>query len=201
MLKSITSSHTNFDEIADVILNRSILIAKDKTFRICEIEFYYCGKNHMDTYTHCSDEQKMKCKFYFHRLKNGTYKSGTYKCLDMTLSPDNETYFGILIRSLYDYDDKKFIEGPCNSVNEILKQFSCHDVKEFVNGKVLPLDIYDEKYEFYLADTENMKHEQIYQGSRIGLSDKYPDFQLKPYRYATKIENIKKQRKTFKKIH
>ena len=199
MLKSFQPSHQNFIELADIILNKITLHANDKTFRICETEFYYCGPNHMDTYTHCSDEQRMNCKFYFHKYKTGSYKSGTYKGLDITMSPNKKTYFGCLIRSLYDVEDGVFIEGPCKSVNTILEQFGCKDVKEFVSDKELPLDIYDDSYNFYIMDDDTMKMEQIFNGPRIGLSDKYPEFQNLRYRFATKISNIKKQRKTFQK--
>lgn len=198
MLKTFQPSHTNFLELANVILNNVSLHVNDKTFRICEIEFYYHNNEHPDTYTHCSDEQQMNCKFYFHKYKNGSYKSGTYKGLDITLSPNKNTYFGCLIRSLYDVNNNIFIEGPCKLVNAILSQYECNDVKEFVENKELPLDIYDDTYGFYIMD-DNMRYEQIFCGPRIGLSDKYPAFRDLKYRYAIKISNIKKQRKTFEK--
>jgi hypothetical protein len=44
--------------------------------------------------------------------------------------------------------------------------------------------------EFYYWTTEHP-------GPRIGLSDKYPEFKDVSYRYATNINLIKKQRKTF----
>lgn len=199
MLQTVTSNYHIFSELADQLLNHTLLIAQDKTYRICEIEFYYCGEDHKDLYTHCSDEQQLKCKFYFHKYKTGAYKAGTYKCMDITMSPDNKTYFGILIRSIYDIQENTFIEGPCRSLTELLKQFNCSEVKEFVNNKQLPLDIYDQTYGLFITDTNKLKQEQIYHGPRIGLSDKYPEFQNVKYRYAILISNIKKQRKTFVK--
>lgn len=198
MLKTLQAHHTAFNEIANHILNKTKLVAGDNSYRICEIEFYYFGEEHQDSYTHCSNEQESKCKFYFHRYKNGTYKAGTYKCLDITMGEKN-IYFGILIRSIMNIETKEFIEGPCRSLTEILKQFGCKEVKEFCDEKDLPLKIYDKKNNLYLEDLEenNLHKEQIYHGPRIGLSNKYPDWQNKHYRYAILIKNIKKQRKAF----
>lgn len=189
--------YDQFGELANILLNKTILRVKDKRYRLCEIEFYYKGKGHEDLYTHCMDEQRMKCKFYFHRYKTGAYKSGTYKCLDITLSPDNDAYFGILIRSICDMETGEFIEGPCKSVNMMLSQFGFQTVSEFVDGKTVPLDIYDTTNQFHIIDANDLKQEQIYKGPRIGLSSKYPDYQTLNYRYAIMISKIKKQRKTF----
>lgn len=98
MLKA-TTVNTSFNELAEIILNKSAIKIIDRIFRICEIEFYKCNEEHRDTYTHCDKDQKTKCHFYFHKYKTGTYKSGTYKCLDIT-NGDKKTYFGILIRSV-----------------------------------------------------------------------------------------------------
>ena len=39
----------------------------------------------------------------------------------------------------------------------------------------------------------DLEKAQVYKGPRIGLSDKYPDFRDRNYRYATFIEKIKKE--------
>lgn len=196
-LKNGLFDYKNLNDLADVLLNKTLINVNNKKYRPCEIEFYYKGTGHEDLYTHCSNEQRMKCKFYFHKYKTGSYKSGTYKGMDITMSPDDDAYFGILIRSLCDQENNEFIEGPCKSVNKILEQYGFTEVKEFVNGKQLPLDIYDTSNKFYVINTNDLKQEKIYKGPRIGLSDKYPDYQNINYRYAIMINKIKKQRKTF----
>jgi len=196
-LKTGKYDYKNFNELADMLLNKTLINVNNKKYRPCEIEFYYNGKGHADLYTHCSDEQRMKCKFYFHKYKTGAYKSGTYKGMDITMSPDNDAYFGILIRSLYDQERNEFIEGPCKSVNKILEQYGVTQVKDFVSNKQLPLDIYDITNKFYVIHPQDLEQENIYKGPRIGLSDKYPDYQNISYRYAIMINRIKKQRKTF----
>lgn len=189
-----TFDYTQFNTLADIILNNTLLIVKDKRYRICEIEFYYQSDQHNDQYSHGSEEQHMLGKFYFHKYKNGTYKSGTYKGLDITVSPNSSVCFGILIRSIQDQDTMQFIEGPCKSVNQMLELFGCQTVNQFVLGKTLPLDIYDTNNQFYLTHTCSLSNESIYMGPRIGLSDKYPDFQSRWYRYAILTHNIKKKR-------
>lgn len=186
-----------FDEIANIFLNQTLINAGQRTYRICEIEFYYCGNGHNDTYVHCSEEQRMKCKFYFHKYHTGTYKSGTYKGLDVTISPNDNIYFGVLIRSIQDCATGEFIEGPCRSVNVLLSQFNCDNVQDFMKNKVAPLDIYNTSSGLYLTHPSSLDICSIYKGPRIGLSDKDLIFRDKLYRYAIMINNIKKKRNTF----
>jgi hypothetical protein len=178
-----------FKEYAEKLLNNSVLkIKKDnKTYRICEIEMYYVTKDHPDLYSHCSSEQLEFNKFYPHKFKNGTYKAGTYKCMDICYGDKKtSTYFGILIRSIKDLANGQFFTGPCLCVNELLSHYSCKEFSDF-----------DKKYsidkEFTIED-QKLEKEKIYIGPRVGLGEKYPDYKLKKYRYATHIKLIKKQK-------
>lgn len=199
MFTNVSTEFKNFDKIADILLNQTIIYADQNKYRICEIEFYYKGDGHEDTYTHCDDDQLEFKKFYFHKFKNGTYKAGTYKCVDITLgNKDKQIYFGVLIRSIYDIDNKVFIEGPCRSVNKFLEHFSFTTVTDFMKGKPDPLDIEDKTHKFYLEEDKTLTKERVYKGPRIGLSDKYPEFRNKDYRYATMINNIKKEKSKLK---
>jgi hypothetical protein len=80
-----------FADIADDFLNRRVLVLNEfenspKTeFRLTEIEFYLYSETHPDPYTHRSEEQRAFNAFYFHKFSNGTYKSGTWKGLDICL--------------------------------------------------------------------------------------------------------------------
>lgn len=191
-----TFLHTDFNKIANNILNNTLLMVNGTKFRICEIEFYYTNDKHNDQYTHCSSDQAKFGFFYFHQYKNGTYKSGTYKGMDMTFG-NNELYCGVLIRSLYDIDNDEFIEGPCRSVNKILELNGFTTVADFMDGKK-EIKIYDKNDYLYLKPTK-LNTEDIYCGKRVGLSNKYPDFLDRKYRYATMIKKIKKQ-KQFEKV-
>jgi 3-methyladenine DNA glycosylase Mpg len=188
---------SEFDTLADILLNKTLLHAGKELFRLCEIEFYYFGLGHTDEYTHCSTEQAQLCKFYFHKHKTGTYKSGTFKGLDITMGRDG-TYFGILIRSIQNIKTAEFTEGPCRVVDKILSEFGVTRVDEFIANKTVPLPIYDMTNKFYIFHHSKLKQEKIASGPRVGLSAKYPKFSDLKYRRAIRIHHIKRQKSTLK---
>lgn len=195
-----TYDHNDFEKIANIILNQLTLNVKNKKFRICEIEMYLRSDAHPDTYTHSNPDQQAFGKFYFHKYATGSFKSGTWKGIDIVLGgPDK--FFGILIRSMMNLETCEFVEGPCKCVNMILAQFGLTEVKE-----LFQTDIYTGIKQIGLNDAyiclnqTEMEKTKIYMGPRIGLSDKYPEYANKNYRYATFIEKIKKNRKTFVQI-
>jgi len=200
------TNYKNFNKIADTLLNDTLLIVKNNRFRICEIEFYYKGEEHEDKYTHCTDDQLSFLSFYFHKYKNGTYKAGTYKGMDLTFGNEKDIYYGVLVRSMLDLDSNEFIEGPCRCVNKILELNECKTVKDFLDNKKLPLKLYSTNQNIYIRDyntqeKKEIKKEQIYIGPRVGLSDKYPKFVNLNYRYAIMIKKIKKQKKFNELLH
>lgn len=180
--------------LAQALLTKYVIVVGTKEFRICEIEFYVRNENHNDEYTHGDAHQKTYGKWYFHRYPNGSYKSGTYKGVDLTLGNAN-TYFGILIRSMYDEETDEMIEGPCKIVNKILELNSVEsgDVKGYMEGRLSPLNARSTK-NFYIK-RRNLESETIYKGPRIGLSDKYPEWKNVNYRFVIKKDYIKKDKK------
>ncbi len=185
-----TINEEMIEKIAESLLMNYVLVVNDKEFRICEIEFYIKSTSHNDQYTHGDKNQKLFGKWYFHRYANGSYKSGTYKGLDITMG-NEETCFGVLIRSIYDNENNVMIEGPCRCVNKILELNNVSDVKEYMIARKDPLMV-DHKENFYLKEDLKLTKEQIYKGARIGLSDKYPNWKNIPYRFLIKKNQIKK---------
>jgi hypothetical protein len=186
-------THENFNDISNTLLNYTTLNVLNHKFRICEIEMYLKNDEHNDEYVHQRVEQQEFQKFYFHKFTNGTFKNGTFKGFDITLG-DERKYFGILIRSILNLETDEFIEGPCLCVNEILKIFNFHNVKQLHDFlKVEQIDIFNENINL---QNEIHKNEIIYAGPRIGLSDKYLDFRDRHYRYVIFKDKIKKKRKT-----
>lgn len=175
--------------IADTILNNTIIRSANRKYRICEIEFYLKSDTHPDSYTHCNVDQLKQCTFYFHKFANGSLKNGTFKGMDIVLGHDN-IYFGILIRSIYNLDTDQFIEGPCNCVNEIIKNKS---LKEFIGNRV-EFNCLTEKY--LSIESYDLPLLDIFFGNRIGLSDKYPEYKNRPYRFLTMMNKIKKGKKS-----
>lgn len=181
-----------FDDIAYKLLNNATLEVKNKQYRICEIEMYYHNKDHPDEYTHKHVKQLDYNSFYPHQYKTGSYKARTYKCLDFCLGNKNtNTYFGILIRSIKNINTNEFFCGPCVCVKEILSNFNCSEFAEFFRKYSID--------EFKLNEHE-LSEEKIYIGPRVGLSDKYPEYKNRKYRYAILIKQITKQ-KSFEKLN
>lgn len=183
---------TEFDTIADILLNKTILRVQESDFRICEIEFYYRNAQHDDAYVHGNADQSTFGNFYFHKFANGSYVGGTYKGVDLTFGSP-ETYCGVLIRSIMDVASGKIIEGPCRCVDKILQLNDSTTVGEFAQDKEMPFNIYYNDYELYIEDYDAFPRETIWAGPRIGLSNKYPEFRDRPYRYLIFRGKVKKQ--------
>lgn len=161
-----------------ILFNFSILTSTNK-YRIGEIEFYCYDDVHPDLYTHCHADQSTYGHWYFHKFGT-TYKSGTFKGLDITLGKDGR-YFGILIRSII--DDGKIIEGPCLTVNKFLNDYGFSKVEELTNYDLLSID--DDKLKLIYDPIEEST---IYNGKRYGLKlkDKDNDGYLdKYYRFSS----------------
>lgn len=193
MIKKDLIDELKFDTIAEKLLNSYELVIGGEVYRICELEIYCRNEKHNDEYVHCNKDQSLYEKFYFHKYANGSYKGGTYKGMDITFG-DNKTFFGILIRSIYNERTGEFIEGPCRTVNKILEinEYDKNNLKEFVGENIL--SIYDDK-RIFLKYNDDLNFKNIYSGPRIGLSDKYPNFKLKNYRYVIYKKKIKKDKK------
>lgn len=173
---------------ADELLNNTVLMLGGDEWRIVEIEFYEAK----DPYTHGSAEQHNTGTWYFHRHKNGTFKSGTYKGLDIT-NGAKDAPAGILIRSIWDVKNDVVIEGPCRVVDKILAETKS-DIKSLDSQKVD-----DAKQPIYLVGKSVPKMD-IWAGPRIGLSDKYPDWRDRAYRFVSLPKAVKKQNKSLKKL-
>ncbi len=180
------------NRIAKSLLLKHVIVVNDVEYRICEIEFYIKSKNHNDSYTHCDPIQRMFGKWYFHRYGNGSYKNGTYKGMDLTLGSNN-TYLGVLIRSIYNSDTDEITEGPCRVVNKILEHYGSSNVADYMQDKENPLYART-KGNFYIKRDVRLQKYTVYCGPRIGLSDKYPEFRMKNYRFVIMKDRIKKEK-------
>jgi hypothetical protein len=201
-------------------MNRSVLtINKDHKYRIAEVEFYFNDRNkHPDTFTHADTDQKSQATWYFHKFGK-SYKSGTYKGLDLAFGQGDNAHGGILIRSIYSLADKDpdtaFLEGPCMVVNRILHHKSTPtrtitEVKEFVQFEKFSLGAFDKDSLLYLTDLEDedkvslgdYKEKVLRKGPRVGLTLKKfdelkPRFWLKDYRFCIYPELHSKQQCLF----
>jgi hypothetical protein len=188
-----------FISIADILLNGCYLTVNKNKYRLIEIEFYLKCNSHYDPYTHGDPDQLLQHTFYFHKFKTGTYKSGTFKGLDLTFGDsENNAYFGILIRSIQSIKTGNITEGPCNVVNKILDDYKLKNITDLTKGK--NLNIFQNKMDFILVPSDNLSKKNIFYGPRIGLSNKHPEYQNKNYRFVADKCNIKKKKTTLVEI-
>ena len=197
-----------FSSMAAAYLNHTVLVVKPsgsntapKYFRVAEIEFYLNDHRvHKDTFTHGDELQKQTGKWYFHKFGN-SYRSGTYKGVDITIGKGAGAVGGILLRSLMPLqltssspgsmvfgngaNKKDFIEGPCNCVNRILEETKpqgteSFDIANLVARTDFSLDIFDESSCMHLlCDTSERKvvlpQRTIAKSPRVGLTLKRYD--------------------------
>jgi hypothetical protein len=202
-LKTIEDYDRQFVRIADCLMNEYLLTVNGAyKYRISEIEFYYNdvhdkNSRHPDTFTHGDEMQKLSGRWYFHRFGK-TYKTGTYKGMDLSFGKGDVAFGGILIRAINsvgacngkNLQPNEFIEGPCNSVTRILEHNSASEanpikeVKDFVILDNFTTDAFTEGSRLFLSriSEEDLKKfnldwkkspqgkSPLYRGPRVGLT-------------------------------
>jgi 3-methyladenine DNA glycosylase Mpg len=197
----------NFPYLANRILNYMLLMVNGHPHRICEIEFYLNSAAHPDSYVHGHADQTKNGTWYFHRHNTGTYKGGTFKGVDIVtgyttnnsnmINRPEGVYGAILIRSIIDIHQRKFIEGPCRCVDHILALSGVDTIIGLTGNH--SLNVLHNDRRFVLIEGNPSVIEPLMWGPRIGLSDKYPEYRDKPYRYV--IGPVKKERKKMTLCH
>lgn len=180
----------NFITLGDWMLNHTILMVAGCMHRICEVEFYLHSPQHPDQYVHGHTDQTHAGIWYFHRHNNRTYRNGTFKGLDLALGSKG-IHAAILIWSILDITRNIFIEGPCKVVNYILALYQTASIFDFTNNQ--SLNAFQNDKGLVLVEGTPTKIEPLLYGPRIGLSDKYPAYRDRKYRFV--IGPVKKERK------
>ena len=199
----------DFSTIAKYLFFNTYINVNEKSYRLAEIEFYVKTDYHIDVFTHCHNQQKEMLTWYFHQMsgKEHSYKGGTFKGLDITCGFNNG-FCGILIRSVVD-PLNKVIEGPCNVVNEFLKQLQCDSIKQFITEKLdnlLCFDLDNKNNNLLTIKFHKYVETDIYVAPRIGLTlkgnniEEKKDFILKNYRFIIFKDKIKKEKKKMNKL-
>lgn len=96
-------TETEFEQIADQLLNHYAIQNHEALYRLIEIEFYWTSATHIDHSTY--------------RRKYVNPRQGTwffhYAGVDLALRNDElKGYGGILIRKIYSAAERKFYKGP-----------------------------------------------------------------------------------------
>lgn len=187
-------------DTAHTLLYQRFFLINSVKYRITEIEFYINSDTHQDPYVHKNQDQKSYGNWYFHRYPNGTYKSGTWKGMDLTLGNES-TYFGILIRGIYS-DKSGHIEGPCRVVNHILKCYGYESVNQLTNNELLSTTNNKNSLILINRDRDIFDDDSIYNGPRIGLNKSKDTYWADvKYRYSLGGHYLpKKERSNLTKI-
>ena len=170
----------SFQQMADYLMNKCVLRLGEKKYRFSEIEFYCHSPGHQDPFAHKHDEQ----------LKFGTwYHHGSG--LDITFgekasSKEKNTYGGVLIRGIYSLDQKKYISGPLNVLQELFKTIGSVSLQ---------------KIEFGIHLKNPVDEIHITKSPRIGLNDKKDSkkgYAKKPYRFI-RLDDLRPEHQYSKK--
>jgi len=196
MLESVDLS-----EIAKILLNDMHLMVYGAKCQIVEIETYLRWDRHPDVFTHCDKEQLEHATLYFHRIHGKGFKEGSFKGMDITFGEvkGHQVYGGALIRSIQTPDG--LMEGPCVVVNYILKRAGFGKVCEMV-PTLSTLNVDDATCPIHLIRCDDNRSDRISMSPRVGLTLKGSkdvaklDYIMKPYRFTTCPELLKKQKNT-----
>lgn len=189
--------YNSFSFIAEKLINDYQLIINNNIFNICELEFYYYGNYHLDSFAHQHPIQLNPYIWYFHRQgtkPEASYKNANYKGLDITFGSCNgKAYAGILIRSIQNIENKEIIEGSCLVVEKILNLCKVDCIHKLVTEKMNNnLHAFNNPQSpLQLKPNSNKIRKQLICSPRVGLTlKKNPSverekFLFRPYRFNT----------------
>lgn len=185
-----------FRKIAELLLNGTVWTLGERPHRLTEVEFYFNGRQHKDTFTHGDEMQREFARWYFHRT-GGEYRGGTYKGLDLAFGAE-DACAGILLRGCAPLEgDAELIDGPSLCVDNILKLTGKASVEALATSwdrSVAP----PAPVSLTLAPEPRTK--PVYATPRVGLtfkrgvSESRIKYLAAPYRFLTEPARIKKGR-------
>jgi len=109
-----------FNAFAERLLNGCRLVANGVPLRLIEVEAYYHGPGHEDTFAHRDPVQLTGGRWYFHRTR-GEYRGGSFKGLDIAFGHrETNAFGGFLFRGVV-LPDGSVIDGPSLTVDHLLK--------------------------------------------------------------------------------
>ena len=184
-----------FDRIAAQLLSGSQLVVGGEPHRFVEVEFYYCGDAHTDTFTHRDPIQRECGRWYLHRT-HGVYRGGSFKGFDLTFG-DGKAFGGALIRGI-EGPDGKLIDGPSLCVDYLLARTGLREVAT-LDAAIGERAAWDSDNPLRLQSVHASAPRSLWRSARVGLSLKRvkktsdaPRFIMRPYRYLTEPSRTSK---------
>lgn len=209
---SYTSQVEALNSAAAALMNSWDLWIAGQPFRIVEVEAYVHSPHHADPYAHGDEGQATCGNWYFHK-KGGTYKSGSFKGMDLACGDKESNVFaGLLLRAIID-SSEKLIEGPCLVVDKILELNGKASIADFASGRsAAELSALSTEGLFLAPAVESRSH-AVRSAARVGLvlreedgGPKTPkthmhgrpiEFCTRPYRFSTAPARLTKYRSGF----
>jgi hypothetical protein len=186
-----------FRRLAALILGGATWHIGGQPHRFTEIELYWNGPGHPDTFTHGDPMQQEFGRWYFHR-SGATYRGGSYKGLDIAVG-DEQTFAGILIRGAERLADAALVDGPSMCVDHVLAATGCATIVALVDGFDRGVDEAPGS-PLYVTLTDPPRPLEIVESPRFGLTLKRGElreraaFLARPYRFLSEPARIKKGR-------
>jgi hypothetical protein len=183
-----------FDAVARRLLCGCRLMVGAEPHRFTEVEFYYHGPTHPDTFTHRDPIQRGTGLWYFHRT-NGVYRGGSFKGFDLTFGGSG-AFGGVLIRGVE--SESVLVDGPSLSVDHLLARTGKATVAA-LDEAIEMRPAWDPGSPLHLEWLPAPAERSILKTARIGLSLKRlrkselpPRFIMRPYRYLSEPRRISK---------
>jgi hypothetical protein len=179
-----------FDRIAERLLNGTRVIANGLPLRLIEVEAYYHGPGHEDTFAHRDPVQLVGGRWYFHRTR-GEYRGGSFKGLDLAFG-DPTAHAGFLIRGVM-LPDGTVIDGPSLTVDFFLKT-TAHASVAALDGVIAERLGWVDELPLKLVALPELEPRRLLKSLRVGLTlkrRKYmehdPDFDMlfRTYRHLS----------------
>lgn len=186
-----------FHAAAELILHGTTWHIGGRPHRFSELEVYWHGPGHPDTFTHGDPMQQEFARWYFHR-SGGEYRGGTYKGLDIAVGgPD--VHAGILVRGAVALDPPHtLVDGPCMCVDHILAVTARPTIQALVAG--WDRDVDDPTSPLFITVDDDPRPGAVHSGPRVGLTLKRgvladrARYLARPYRFLSEPARIKKGR-------
>lgn len=186
-----------FRRIAELLLRRAVWHVGGQPHRITEIEFYWNGAAHPDTFAHGDPIQYGLGRWYFHRT-GGEYRGGTYKGVDITFGREDASG-GILIRGVERQGDGALLDGPSLCVDHLLAttgHASIRSLVESFENSVEPAH----GSPLFVTLAPEPSEAPVVESPRVGLTLKRGELEhragylARPYRFLSEPRRIKKGR-------
>ncbi len=188
-----------FRRVADLLLRRTTWFMNGVPHRFTEVEFYWNGRQHGDTFTHGDPLQREFARWYHHRTA-GEYRGGTYKGLDIAFG-SKDVAAGILIRGVARTDgDHALIDGPCMCVDHLLALTGAASVRALAESFDGRVDEASGSPSYLVAEEAAREVPGVFESPRVGLTLKKGATEARqrylamPYRFLSEPARIKKGR-------